>query len=310
MYRNILNIAQLFRGEVFYLPVFMDFRGRIYPIVNYLTYQGGDVARSLLNFHRSDYKGGNNNHILIYLCNVFGKKGLSMEGRIKWAQKNIPHMLDLYMNDWENFEVQYLNKAKEKAQFMSCFLAILKAHCLKGGDYSQCELPVLFDATCSGMQHLSALTTNLDLAVLVNLTRGGLKDFYAHCAEMVSKVIAALPDQDMREKLLKIKIDRKLVKIPVMTIPYNIGLESLTNKITDQFEKYFVEEDGGKRLRFLIPAELTVDSKELIITGQDAGKLGSIVYHTVKGLMPPIQPLKDYFKGVLKVLAKINKPIF
>ena len=160
------------------------------------------------------------------------------------------------------------------------------------------------------MQHLSALTTNLDLAVLVNLTGGNLQDFYAHCAEMVLKVIEDFPEQDIRDKLLKIKIDRKLVKLPVMTIPYNIGLESLSKKITDKFQCYFVEENNVKKLRFLVPAELTVDGKELIITGRDAGKLGSIVYHTVKGLMPPIQPLKDYFTGVLKVLAKLNKPIF
>lgn len=52
----------------------------------------------------------------------------------------------------------YLNNAKEKAQFMSWFLSIYKAQCINEGDYSQSELPVLFDATCSGMQHLSALT--------------------------------------------------------------------------------------------------------------------------------------------------------
>jgi DNA-directed RNA polymerase len=219
-------------------------------------------------------------------------------------------MLDLYENNREKFNEIYLSNAKEKAQFMSCILTIFKAHCLDGGDYSQCKQPVLFDATCSGMQHLSALTTNIDLAVLVNLTGGELKDFYAHCAEMVSKVIAEYPDQDVREKLLKIKIDRSLVKLPVMTIPYNIGLESLSEKITDKFQKSFVEEKGAKKLRFLVPAELTIDGKELIITGKDAGKLGSIIYHTVKGLMPPIQPLKDYFTGVLKVLAKLNKPIF
>ena len=68
---------------MFYLPVFMDFRGRIYPLVNYLTYQGGDVARSLLNFHPTKHCGGNNNHILIYLCNVFGMKDLSMKDRIE-----------------------------------------------------------------------------------------------------------------------------------------------------------------------------------------------------------------------------------
>ena len=126
----------------------------------------------------------------------------------------------------------------------------------------------------------------------------------------MSKVIAEFPDLDVREKLIKIKIGRSLVKLPVMTIPYNIGLESLSEKITDNFQKSFVEENGAKKLRFLVPAELTIDGKELIITGKDAGKLGSIVYHTVRGLMPPIQPLKDYFAGVLKVLAKLNKPIF
>lgn len=88
MYRNIINIAILFRGERIYLPVFMDFRGRIYPLVSYLSYQGGDVARSLLNFYRpsknlSEGELSNNQHILIYLCNVFGKNKLSMENRIK-----------------------------------------------------------------------------------------------------------------------------------------------------------------------------------------------------------------------------------
>lgn len=29
-------------------PTFMDFRGRIYPTPNYLSYQGGDLARSLI----------------------------------------------------------------------------------------------------------------------------------------------------------------------------------------------------------------------------------------------------------------------
>jgi len=83
-----MNIAILFRGETIYLPVFMDFRGRIYPLVSYLSYQGGDVARSLLNFNRpsnklSEGEQSNNQHILIYLCNVFGNNKLSMANRVK-----------------------------------------------------------------------------------------------------------------------------------------------------------------------------------------------------------------------------------
>lgn len=219
-------------------------------------------------------------------------------------------MLETYENDRPRFEKEYLNKAKEKAQFMSCVLAIFRSHSTDAGDYSKCKLPVLFDATCSGMQHLSALTTDLDLAALVNLTSGGLKDFYGHCAETVTQVISELPDPEIRNKLGKIKIDRKLVKLPVMTIPYNIGLKSLTGKITDNFIKSLEGEDGNKKLRFLVPAEFTVEGKEVVLNGKEAGKLGSLVFNTVKRLMPPIQPLKDYFTGILKVLAKVNKPIF
>lgn len=279
-------------------------------MVNYLTYQGGDVARSLLCFHRTTYRSSNNEHILIYLCNVFGLKNKSMKARIEWAKTNIANMLQTYLNDRPLFTEQYLNKAKEKAQFMSCVLAILRSHLSAGGDYGKCRLPVLFDATCSGMQHLSALTTDLDLAALVNLTSGGLKDFYGHCAETVGQVISELPDPQMRNKLGKIKIDRKLVKLPVMTIPYNIGLKSLTGKITDNFIKSLEGECGNKKLKFVVPAEFTIDGKDVVLNGQEAGKLGSLVFNTVKRLMPPIQPLKDYFAGILKVLAKVNKPIF
>jgi len=221
-------------------------------------------------------------------------------------------MIKLFDNKRSQFDEEYLNKAKEKAQFMSCFLAIRKEFskttCVI--DYNKCKLPVLFDATCSGMQHLSALMTDIDLASLVNLTGGDLKDFYSHCAEIVSAVIAKLPHKGIKKKLLNIKIERQLIKIPVMTIPYNIGLEGLTEKITDKFDKYIEEIDGAKKLRFLVPGTLTVDGQPMTITGQEAGKLGSVIYHTVKGLIPPIQILKDYFTGILKIMSRVNKPIF
>lgn len=314
-----MNIALLFRGHKIYLPVFMDFRGRIYPLSNYLSYQGGDVARSLLAFDNNSSdpsvtKPSDNKHILIYLCNVFGHNNRSLESRIKWSENNLPHMGELFVQDRDRFEKEYLLKAKEKAQFMSCFLSIYKSYLPTSShnisNYNS-TTPVLFDATCSGMQHLSALTTNIDLAVLVNLTNHGLNDFYAYCANIVREVIAGLDDRKLGETLGMLKIDRKLMKLPVMTIPYNVGLEGLTEKITDKFKRRFeVSEDGSKRLKYTVPCELTVNSAPLELTGYEAGKLGSIIYHTVKSLMPPIQLLKEYFEGMINVLAVLNKPIF
>ena len=37
-------------NEDIYFPTFLDFRGRIYPTPNYLSYQSNDLARSLLIF--------------------------------------------------------------------------------------------------------------------------------------------------------------------------------------------------------------------------------------------------------------------
>ena len=49
-YSNIINIALLMKDQTIYFPTFLDFRGRIYPTPNYLSYQSSDLARSLLLF--------------------------------------------------------------------------------------------------------------------------------------------------------------------------------------------------------------------------------------------------------------------
>jgi DNA-directed RNA polymerase len=217
-------------------------------------------------------------------------------------------MIYLYDNNREEFEAKYLSKAKEKAQFMSCFLALYKA--IVSGN-TRIKTPVLFDATCSGMQHLSALTTNISLGSMVNIIGGDEpQDFYQHCATKVVECIEKLENTDLRDKLLQVNIDRKLLKIPVMTIPYNIKLESLTEKITDKFEKFFIDEGKTKKLLFKVPKELSRNNEAFNLTGHEAGKLGSIVYLVVTSMMPPIQPLKDYFAKIIRIVAKINEPIF
>ena len=76
-----------------------------------------------------------------------------MKSRIKWSEVNLPRIISLFDNDRQVFVKEYLDKAVEKAQFLSYILALRNAHKDEQVDYNQCKLPVLFDATCSGMQH-------------------------------------------------------------------------------------------------------------------------------------------------------------
>ena len=49
-YLNTINLANLYKGFDLYFPTFADFRGRIYTLSHYLSYQGTDLNRSLLLF--------------------------------------------------------------------------------------------------------------------------------------------------------------------------------------------------------------------------------------------------------------------
>jgi len=75
LYSNIITMASLYKNQEFYLPVFVDFRGRIYPLSNYISYQGGDLARSLLLFaenYAETLNSYGNECINIYIANLAG----------------------------------------------------------------------------------------------------------------------------------------------------------------------------------------------------------------------------------------------
>jgi len=110
LYYNILQIAVLFRNQTFYLPVYADFRGRIYTLSNYLSYQGNDLARSLLLFYTEEYLNSEGLEFLrIYFTNLAGFDKLSWKDRLKKSEElwiNYDHaILDyLYENSKDKID--------------------------------------------------------------------------------------------------------------------------------------------------------------------------------------------------------------
>lgn len=83
LYYNIINIAELFRDQTFFLPVYADFRGRIYTLSNYLSYQGNDLARSLLLFDSEESLSRKGlEYLKIYFTNLAGFDKLSWNDRL------------------------------------------------------------------------------------------------------------------------------------------------------------------------------------------------------------------------------------
>jgi len=262
-YFNVISIAYVYRNVGFYLPTFSDFRGRIYPLAQYLTYQGGDLSRSLLLFEdeKNEITSEGLDVLFVYLANLGGESKNSIYNKKKWGVENVIDTLKSFrsvhvqsiddknnyifkawsqnigdksedrelLTNWQNI----LKKSGEPFQFISILLAFERY--AKG--FKNIKNPILFDASCSGLQHLSALTREWELAILTNLvTENKLnsskekpKDYYGVVAEHINKALIDDP------KFNLINFNRSMVKKPVMTVAYNVTPIGIKDQLKDIF---------------------------------------------------------------------------
>lgn len=233
-YKTTLDLASIYSETGFYLPVFLDYRGRIYPETTYLSYQGTDLIRGLLKFERRyPIVDDTVYYLKIYLANVFGLSSKTFQERLDWVESNYNQLVLDYYDDKTAFN-SFVIKAKEPFQFYSAFVELLgvtESH-LKASNF-----PILFDCSCSGIQHISALCGDVTVAKMVNvLPDKGKSDIYTMaCDHLRTKILTSTDDKIVkyRASLSRIVINRTLMKIPIMTIPYNITLDGISDKIKE-----------------------------------------------------------------------------
>ena len=178
------------RGNApFYLPVELDFRGRMYQQDSYqnagcgLQWTSGakKVGRVLLEFADSQSLDAHGYGWLCYqLAQLWGAHSSELElgqGQAwadgsrtrKWISKCVYN---------PQRHTEWLRARKPLA-----FLATAQAwlHALHTGEY---RLPIVLDASCSGLQHLCLLVRDETIAPHVNIAWGGERgDFYALVAQ-------------------------------------------------------------------------------------------------------------------------------
>lgn len=286
-YLNILMIATLYENQVFYIPTFLDFRGRLYSKVQYLNYQAGDMARSLIQFYSpkdniNKYKDTDNpyrspiNYLKQYAGNVYNLSKKTHKMKIEWCNNFIEDLktefkfcdlsnisniesqnvevlssdkeVDTRMSDTtlvgrkkQDFDFDFLNKyldnAEEPFQFIAAYYAI-KDIIINKQYYI--NIPILFDASCSGVQHLASIACDLKVARMVNVvnTKHVRSDFYQIAADYVVEMIKNMElDSDNKENLKLIKVTRSILKVPIMTISYNVGLTKMSKNLLSEMGK-------------------------------------------------------------------------
>jgi hypothetical protein len=310
-YYNILNLANLYRNHTIYIPTFMDFRGRIYPYVSYLNYQGSDLARSLLHFAKTEevnlegYK-----YIEYYLAALYGHSNKSFAVRSEWVGKNLENMIYKFETDRSAWLQDIMKFAKEPYQFISVFMEIMKL--MDNADH-RTGLPVLFDCSCSGIQHLSTLCQDISLAKMVNVIGDTDRaDLYEIAANHVKSEIASSTKPgivEARPDLSRLIINRDVLKTPIMTISYNISLSGLTEQLVTKLSIKTSYDVATKKVYYHINPKYVVNGGNLLLSGSAMGHLASLVYNSLFKLSPNLKTLVAYFNSMIKLLYQLNLPV-
>lgn len=229
----------------FWFPVFFDDRGRWYYRGTPHP-QGSDMAKGALHFHRKKPLGERGVFWLkVHIANSSGFDKERMRERAAWTESRWELLCEALDDPASHHEVWGTDNP------WCAYSAAweLREAYRSGNPYTyETGIAVHMDATCSGLQHFSALLRDPVGAVYVNLTDptgiGPKQDIYAK----VSKEVLAMLEQDLQHQdvevrtkaawFLKLGITRNLAKTPVMTYVYGATLAG-----TAQFIEGFYEEE-------------------------------------------------------------------
>ncbi|KQV99990.1 DNA-directed RNA polymerase [Rhizobacter sp. Root1221] len=269
LYRMLDLARQLAKAETLWFPHTCDFRGRVYPTAQDLHTQGDSLVKGLLTFSQTERLGPNGKWWMYVACaNAFGQDKIALQARADWTDNNLGSILGTardplaFADFWASEDVDSPWEA-----LAACFeIARLCDFLVLNGERSaasfESHLPVRLDATCSGIQHLSAMMRDPLSAACVNvLPTGKREDIYSDVAKVAIERIARdaadgrLRDGDEATRAVYAvangwlgKVGRKTVKRAVMTTPYGVTAPGIkTQLIADGFCDHF--ENGSERYR-------------------------------------------------------------
>ena len=217
-----LYVANKYKKDTFWIPWSFDFRGRVYPITTSLSPQGTDFDKSLIYFEE---EGSVNPWWLAFqVATTYGLDKAPMDERIKWTNQNHEFLSRIAIDpegtipEWSEVEEPW------------CFIAAVLEYyqCVITHTKKTSGLPVSVDATCSGLQHLSALALDRTAAEMVNVVPTDKpSDGYRIVAEKAKDI---LPEH------LHPLLTRKVTKKTVMTTPYGVTESSARNYIRQELK--------------------------------------------------------------------------
>ncbi len=226
--------------EVFF-PHDLDSRGRAYPKPVGLNPQGADFVKGLLRFADGKTLGLSGVYWLgVHGANCYGHDKLPIDARADWARRNVDLARAIARDprgclDWRT--------ADNPFQFLAWCFEWAAAHEGNPEEFVS-HLHVDLDATCSGLQHFSAMLRDDVGGKYVNMLPSDTReDIYQAVADLVSAK-ASTDTSDTAKLLCDIGVDRSITKRTTMVLAYSGTRQSCYTYVSDALK----EKLGGREL--------------------------------------------------------------
>jgi DNA-directed RNA polymerase len=231
-----LSLASEYVDKPMWFTYKLDFRGRMYARESWLNPQGSDMSRGLLKFHRGVPLGARGMYWLqVHVANTFGHDKVSFDDRIEWCKKHAD-LIKAVAEDPVSCTGWHV--ADSPVQFLAACKELSRAW--KVGETYVSHIPVMFDGTCNGLQHLAAMTRDKQVGDMVNLTPSAApKSIYEMVAVKCNGVLKTSPEN---AGWAEYGVDKAGAKRPTMIVPYNGGLFAFMRYLRQWVDKR--HEDG------------------------------------------------------------------
>lgn len=230
-----LETARLFADEPeFYVPHYLDFRGRIYG-QSHFNFQRGDAVRSLFLFSEGKPIGEDGMvWLAIHLASTGDFDKMSKKPyaeRVQWVNDNLETILDVATNPKGTYE--FWRKADKP--FLFCAAAMEYAAAMVHGPNYVSRLPVSYDGSCSGLQHLCSLTRSEEAKYVNVIPSDEPQDIYQAVADLVLQQVRndATKGVPQAQAWLRYGLGRKEVKRGVMTYCYSSRSFGMSEQIIE-----------------------------------------------------------------------------
>ena len=291
--------------ELLWIVYQLDFRSRAYSTTSGVSPQGMDVSKALLQFGKAEPLTKDGWYwFRVHGANKYGNDKDDYDGRVAWVDARSNDFIRAGRDPLGNADVW--KDADKPWQFLSWCIEYSEAMCNPDGPEAyESRMAIALDGSCNGLQHFSAMLRDPVGGKAVNLSPGSKPaDIYSDVAAVATGellVRVTNPEDDeytylanwatLIQRKYEGKLNRKLTKTPVMTLPYGSTLQTCIGAVhkwlLENAKDFFPE---GTNFRHSIV-------------------MAKIIWKSIGKVVIAARAAMDWIQKVARIMAKHDEPL-